>query len=52
MQDQEQNSLIDPMGDCTQCLLNLLILGRATPYVHNGEVQIEAEETGEVSEIK
>lgn len=48
MQDQETNSLIDPMGDCTQCLLNLVILGRATPYLHNGELTLEVEETGEV----
>ena len=48
MQDQVQNSLIDPMGDGTQCVLNLIILGRATPYLHNGEMAMEQEETGEV----
>ena len=52
MQDQSQNSLIDPMGECTQCLLNLVVLGRATPYLHNGDMQIEVEETGEVRMIK
>ena len=51
MQDQHQNSLIDPMGDSTQCVLNLILLGRATPYVHNGELQMEVEESGEVSAI-
>ena len=49
MQDQSQNSLIDPMGECTQCLLNLVVLGRGTPYLHNGEMQLEVEETGEVT---
>jgi hypothetical protein len=48
MQDQHNNSLIDPMGECTQCLLNLVVIGRATPYLHNGEMQVEQEETGEV----
>ena len=48
MQDQHNNSLIDPMGECTQCLLNLVVLGRATPYLHNGEMAVEVEETGEV----
>ena len=48
MQDQCENSLIDPMGDCTQALLNLIILGKATPYLHNGQMNIENEETGEV----
>jgi len=50
MQDQHNNSLIDPMGECTQCLLNLVVIGRATPYLHNGEMQIEQEETGEFVE--
>merc|ERR1712079_819172 len=50
MQDQSQNSLIDPMGECTQCLINLVVLGRATPYLHNGEMQMEVEETGELME--
>ena len=48
MQDQHNNSLIDPMGECTQCLLNLVVIGRATPYLHNGDMQVELEETGEV----
>ena len=52
MQDQSQNSLIDPLGECTQCLLNLVVLGRATPYLHNGDMQIEVEETGEVWNMK
>jgi len=50
MQDQHNNSLIDPMGECTQCLLNLVVIGRATPYLHNGEMQVEQEETGEFVE--
>ena len=48
MQDHNSNSLIDPLGECTQCLLNLVVLGRATPYLHNGDMQVENEETGEV----
>ena len=51
MQDQHNNSLIDPMGECTQCLLNLVVIGRATPYLHNGEMQVEQEETGEVIKL-
>ena len=49
MQDQESNSLVDPMGDCSQCLLNLIIFGMATPYLHNGTLEIEDEEKQEVS---
>ena len=49
MQDQYQNSLVDPLGECTQCLLNLIILGRATPYLHNGVLSMENEETQEVN---
>ena len=45
MQDQAENSLIDPVGECTQPLLNLVLLGRATPYLHNGTVIMEDEET-------
>ena len=51
MQDQKDNSLIDPMGDCTQAILNLVILGKATPYLHNGAVNAENEETGQVNKI-
>ena len=38
------------MGDCTQAVLNLIIIGKATPYLHNGCVNVENEETGEVAE--
>ena len=51
MQDQKDNSLIDPMGDCTQAILNLVILGKATPYLHNGAVNAENEETGQVNKL-
>ncbi|XP_071744009.1 inactive ubiquitin carboxyl-terminal hydrolase MINDY-4B isoform X4 [Lepeophtheirus salmonis] len=36
MQDQKDTPMIDSNGDCIQPLLNLLLLGRATPYLHNG----------------
>ena len=49
MQDQYQNSLVDPLGECTQSLLNLIILGRATPYLHNGVLSMDNEETQEVN---
>jgi hypothetical protein len=48
LQDQANNSLIDPMGDCTFALLNLVIFGKATPYLHNGTMRIE-DENGMVS---
>ena len=50
MQDQAETSLVDPMGDCSQSLLNMIIVGTATPYLHNGTIYIEDEETGEVCE--
>ena len=49
MQDQANNSLVDPMGDCSQCLLNLIVFGMATPYLHNGVMEIEDEDKCEVS---
>ena len=49
MQDQQNNSLVDPMGDCSQCLLNLIVFGMATPYLHNGVMEIEDEDKCEVS---
>ena len=49
MQDQQNNSLVDPMGDCSQCLLNLIVFGMATPYLHNGVLEIEDEDKCEVS---
>ncbi len=36
LQDQEENTLIDPMGECTMPLLNLIVTGRCSPYLHNG----------------
>ena len=36
MQDQSNASLIDPVGECTSALLNLVITGKANPYLHNG----------------
>ena len=36
MQDQANASLIDPVGDCTPALLNLVVTTRANPYLHNG----------------
>jgi len=50
MQDQQNNSLVDPMGDCSQCLLNLIVFGMATPYLHNGVMEIEDEDKCEVKE--
>ncbi len=50
MQDQSENSLIDPMGDCTAPVLNLVLFGRATPYLHNGNMMIE-DENGVVSNV-
>ena len=48
MQDQSENSLIDPMGECTTPVLNLILFGKATPYLHNGAMMLE-DENGVVS---
>ena len=50
LQDQSENPLIDPMGECTTQLLNLVLFGRATPYLHNGSMMIE-DDNGIVSSI-
>ena len=49
MQDQRENPLIDPMGECTNPLINLILFGRATPYLHNGTMMIE-DDNGMVSD--
>ena len=41
LQDQLGNCLIDPMGDCTQPLLNLVVIGKCTPYLHNGHMIVD-----------
>ena len=43
LQDQVDNCFIDPMGDCTQPLLNLMVIGKATPYLHNGSMVLDEE---------
>jgi hypothetical protein len=48
LQDQDGTSLVDPMGECTFALLNLVIFGKATPYLHNGTMRVE-DENGMVS---
>jgi Domain of unknown function (DUF4205) len=50
MQDQSGNSLIDPMGECTTPVINLVLFGKATPYLHNGAMMLE-DENGVVSSI-
>ncbi len=49
MQDQSTNSLVDPMGEATLPLLNLLITGKASPYLHNGIISV-GDEYDEASE--
>jgi hypothetical protein len=51
LQDQAENSLIEPMGECTPQLLNLVMFGKATPYLHNGTITME-DEHGEVTNNK
>ncbi|TRY67057.1 hypothetical protein TCAL_02734 [Tigriopus californicus] len=51
LQDQATNSLIDPIGDCTTGLLNLIITGRANPYLHNGIMVVEDEDNEESEEF-
>ena len=41
LQDHLGNCLIDPMGDCTQPLLNLVVIGKCTPYLHNGQMIVD-----------
>ena len=46
LQDKADDCLIDPMGECTQSLLNLIIFGSATPYLHNGTLVLGDVEEG------
>ena len=50
MQDKADDCMIDPMGECTQAMLNLIIFGVATPYLHNGTIVLgDIEEGNRVS---
>ena len=42
MQDGME-AMVDPDGNCTQQLFNLFIIGKATPYLHNGSLNIQKE---------
>ena len=46
MQDKADDCMIDPMGECTQAMLNLIIFGVATPYLHNGTIVLGDIEEG------
>jgi hypothetical protein len=46
LQDKACDCLIDPMGECTQSMLNLIIFGVATPYLHNGTMVLGDVEDG------
>ena len=41
LQDQAGTSLLDPNGQCTQALINLMVTGQATPYMHNGSLEVQ-----------
>ena len=41
LQDQAGTSLLDPNGQCTQALINLMVTGQATPYMHNGLLEVQ-----------
>ena len=52
MQDQSNASLIDPVGECTSALLNLVITGKANPYLHNGIMITNVDDDFDVSIIQ
>ena len=43
-------SLLDPDGNCTHSLFNMFITGRASPYFHNGSLNIQQEGTDKIEE--
>ena len=43
-------SVIDPDGNCTHSLFNMFITGRASPYFHNGSMNIQQEGTDKIEE--
>lgn len=47
LQNEVENSLVDMRGDATTPLLHLVLFGRATPYLHNGSMEVK-DENGEV----
>jgi len=47
LQDKSEQPLIDTVGECSQALINMVLVGVATPYIHNGTLTIE-DDNGEV----
>ena len=47
MQDKVDSPLIETAGECSMCLFNMIVFGIATPYLHNGTLNVE-DENGEV----
>ena len=44
LQDHDGVPLVDQgLGECSQALLNLVICGNATPYVHNSTASVDDE---------
>ncbi len=47
LQDAASNPLIEIRGETSPGLLHLVVFGRASPYLHNGSMEIK-DDTGEV----
>ena len=52
MQDVSQSSLIDGGQDTVNlCLANLILTGRATPFLHNGIISAKSQHDDELQEM-
>ena len=51
MQNEAGTELIDGRGDPCPAAMYLVLFGRASPYLHNGAMEIR-DENGEVSQAK
>uniref|UniRef100_T1IVG0 DM10 domain-containing protein n=1 Tax=Strigamia maritima TaxID=126957 RepID=T1IVG0_STRMM len=43
---EDTQRLLSPNGDCTTATINLVLTGRATPYLHNGIAYVGSEDAG------
>jgi hypothetical protein len=47
LQNEVANPLVEMRGDASTPLLHLALFGRATPYLHNGSMEVK-DENGQV----
>ena len=50
LQNEDSTPLVDLQGEVRPSLLHLVLFGKASPYLHNGTMELP-DENGEVREL-